>query len=56
MNHDSYMRGPLARERARRLARINAVVTPLLAGAVVLFFLLGAMYTDHQYIIQYGSL
>jgi len=48
------MRGPLATARYRARARRWAIIKPLLIGAVVTFFLLGAMYTDHQYLMTYG--
>lgn len=48
------MRGPLARERARRSARTHKIVTRSLLAVTMTFFLLGAMYTDHQFLMTYG--
>lgn len=52
MDH-TYMRGPLSRERHRKAAKLASYKMHLLA-AICFLFLLGAMYTDHQFYIAYG--
>jgi len=53
MDHNTWMRGPLGRERARKAQKLASYKMHLLA-VICFLFLLGAMHADHQFLMAYG--
>ena len=49
------MRGPLVTARDRRNQRANQLIKRVLLTALMVFFIAGAIYTDHLYLMTYGN-